>query len=128
MDIVVFQPIFQREARDTLADLYGGWMDRKLFHQLMDDIVVDENEKGSTPQDPKKYVRTMYVNDFENTTNPQIKFHWSEAEDPGKFRLCDPAYWKESDNALGGGSAKPSNYDPCDELDEANLIQSFRIT
>jgi hypothetical protein len=69
-------------------------MDKKVFFQMMDEVVLDENEPGSTPQDPKKRVRTMIINDFENTTNPQIKFKWNEAEDPGEFRLCHPEYWK----------------------------------
>lgn len=62
MDVVVLQPIFQREARDTLADLYGGWMDKKVFFQMMDEVVLDENLEGSTPQQPKKRVRTMVIN------------------------------------------------------------------
>jgi hypothetical protein len=127
MDLVVLQPIFQREARDTLSALYGGWMDKQLFFQLMDEIVMDENLPGSTPQDPKKRVRTMFINDFENTTNPQIKFKWFEADDPGPFKLCLPEYWKEDSNNLGGSHYNPASYDVVDELEEANNLQKLRI-
>lgn len=126
MDVVVLQPIFQREARDTLADLYGGWMDKKLFFALMDDIVEDENLPGSTPQQPKKRVRTMIINDFENTTNPQIKFKWNEAEDPGDFKLSLPQYWKD-DEFNSKGSYKTAAYDAVEELEDANNLQNFRI-
>lgn len=37
-------------------------MDKKVFFQMMDEVVLDENEPGSTPQDPKKRVRTMVIN------------------------------------------------------------------
>ncbi len=37
-------------------------MDKKVFFQMMDEVVLDENEAGSTPQDPKKRVRTMVIN------------------------------------------------------------------
>ena len=121
MDVVCLQPIFQREARMVLADLYGGWMDRNEFIQLMDEIVMDENLEGSTPKDPKKFVRTMIINDFENTHDPQIKFHWGAAEipdviEPG-WRLCAPEYWKEQDNNLGN-KGRVQERDIDDLLDE----------
>lgn len=121
MDLVVLQPIFAREARQTLADLYGGYMDRNDFFDLMDCVVLDENLPGSTPQQPKKRVRTMIINDFENTTDPQIKFKWLESEDPGDFKLCHPDYWKETIdetiNQLGGDIKVETSQDIIDELD-----------
>lgn len=126
-DLAIFQPIFQRPARETLADLYGGWMDRQLFYRLMDDIVIDENLPGSTAQEPKKIVRTMFVNAFENTKNPQIKFKYNEAEDPGKFRLCDPALWKQQDakDNLVEEHKDESTIDIVDELDECRYNAGF---
>lgn len=62
MDIICLQPIFQLAARMELHDMYAGAMDRNLFFQMMNCIVKDENLEGSTPQDPKKYVRTMFIN------------------------------------------------------------------
>lgn len=115
-DIALFQPIFSRTDREILSDIYGGWMDRRVFNQLMDDIVVDENLPGSTPQQPNKRVRTMVVNDFENTTNPQIKFRYYEAIDPGPFKLLDPEYWKQQDNPFKAGES--DDYDPVNDLDE----------
>lgn len=116
-DIIVLQPIFQHEARLVLADLYGGWMPHKDFFCLMDEVVFDRNLPGSTPQDPKKEVRTMIINDFENTTNVQMKFKWHQSEDPGKFKMLPQKYW-DADKKLrkkprkvwgdtGGGSMKP---------------------
>jgi len=104
LDIAVLQPIFQAEARDTIADLYAGFMDKKVFLCLMDQVVQDVNLEGSTPKEPKKYVRTMIVNDFENTINPQVKFHWSDAENPDDFdpnwRLLADEYWEAEKNKL----------------------------
>ena len=126
MDLVVLQPIFAREARHTLADLYGGYMDRNDFFALMDDVVLDENLPGSTPQEPKKHVRTMIVNDFENTTDPLIKFKYLESEDPGDFHLCHPDYWKESVEDLmdkmGGSGHAETSQDIIDELDEVRSL------
>lgn len=115
-DVAIFQPIFQRDAREVLADLYGGWMERKVFYQLMDEIVKDVNLPGSTPQEPKKEVRTMFVSDYENTLNPQIKFHYYESVDPGDFKLCDPEYWKET-HQMFAQSAKHEEIDVVEELD-----------
>lgn len=98
LDIVNIQPMFEREARTYLADQYGGFIDRNLFLKFMSEVVKDENLPGSTPQNPKKYVRTLVINDFENTTDPQIKFHYGESENPDdiepNWRLCDDVYWK----------------------------------
>jgi hypothetical protein len=131
MDMVVLQPIFQKEARDTLAELYAGWMGKKKFLRLMSEVVFDENQLGSTPQEPKKIVRTMCINDFENTTNPQLKFHWSMAEKPPdkpKWRLLHDDYWKEQDNNIGNAHDLPhGNFDPCEELEEANMLQNWRF-
>lgn len=127
-DVVCLQPIFQHEARITLADLYGGFMDRNAFVELMDQIVYDENLPDSTPQDPKKEVRTMFINDYENTTNPQMKFKWYMAEDPGPFKLCAPEYWKAQQNALDlNGGSKLFVNDPVDELDQIQRLQDFRF-
>lgn len=118
VDIAVFQPVFQRTAREVLADLYGGWMNRDAFNMLMDDVVMDENLPGSTPQEPKKRVRTLFVLDFENTINSQMKFKWYEAEDPGKFRLCLPVYWKETVDVFGQKKVH-GELDPAEELEMA---------
>ena len=118
MDIVCLQPIFQLAARMELHDMYAGSMDRNLFFQMMNCIVKDENLEGSTPQDPKKYVRTMFINDFENTTNPHIKYKWSEAEDPGDFKLLHPEYWKKQENVIAGPPKPRHTVDEIDELDE----------
>ena len=115
MDVVCFQPIFQREARMTLADLYGGFTERDTFIDLMDQIVVDENKPDSTPKEPKKFVRTMILNDFENTLNPQIKVHWSCAENPDDiepgWHLCDDKYWEKATNNFGGKRVKETDLD-----------------
>jgi hypothetical protein len=120
-DIIVLQPIFQHEARLVLADLYAGWMPHQDFFTLMDEVVYDVNLPGSTPQEPKKDVRTMIINDFENTTNPLMKFHWNKSENPEDYnkdwRLLSEAYWKESERqakAAKKGSDAP--FDPVAKL------------
>jgi len=122
VDIAVLQPIFQKEFRETLQELYAGWMDKKVFFAFMNDVAKDENLPGSTPQKPEKYVRTLIVNAYENTTNPQIKFRWNEAEDPGPFKLCHPVYWKELEN-MGGltDGSKGSYIDVVEELEEIRM-------
>lgn len=121
MDVVLLQPIFQREARMVLADLYGGFMDRPDFLKLMNQVVRSENLEGSTPKNPKLYVRTMVVNDFENSPDPQLKFKWSEAENPDDiepgWRLCDDKYWKVQDNRIAMGPA-PEERDPVSQLND----------
>ena len=128
MDIVCIQPMFQREARQVLADLYGGFLDRDLFMMMMDEVVQDVNLEGSTPQEPKKYVRTLIINDFENTRNPQVKFHWSDAENPDdieEWRLCDDIYWKEQENRLSSAPAPQKQTDIVDELDEVSSMMQY---
>lgn len=123
-DLVVLQPIFAHDARDTLAKLYGGHMDKNDFFEMMNEIVLDENLPGSTPQEPKKHVRTLIINDFENTIDPQIKFKWLESEDPGDFKLCLPEYWKEDLNAqIQMSQTNMSDIpDVIDELDEVRSL------
>lgn len=126
-DIIVLQPIFQHEARLVLADLYGGWLPHKDFFCLMDEVVYDRNLPGSTPQEPNKEVRTMIINDFENTTNVQMKFKWHMSEDPGKFKLLPKKYWDADKNLrnkprkvwgdTGGGS-----FDPIDALAKFRVL------
>ena len=122
LDIALLQPIYQHDARETLAKLYGGWMDRKIFCKFMDEIVYSKDLPGSTAQDPKLEVRTLIINDFLNTTDPGIKFKWLMSEDPGKFKLCHPAYWKETEDVFGGGKKPTSNIDPVEELEQANCL------
>lgn len=56
--------------------------------------------------------------DFENTTNPHIKYKWSEAEDPGEFKLLHPDYWKKQENHIAGPPKPRHTVDEIDELDE----------
>lgn len=126
-DLIIMQPIFQHEARVTLADLYGGWMPHRDFFELMDEVVYDVNLEGSTPQEPKKEVRTMIVNDFENTTNPQMKFKWHMSENPDdiepNWKLCAPEYWeadkkvkKQKKKMTAGGGPGSEPFDPIGAL------------
>lgn len=117
-DIVVLQPIYDSDQVDMLSAMYNGGLDRKVWKKLMGEIVKDELQPGSTPLESKKEVRTMFVSDFENTKNPQIKFHYYEASDPGPFRLCHPEYWKETVDALG----KTGKIDELDVEEELEMV------
>lgn len=125
-DVVCLQPIFQKEARETIANLYAGFMPKKDFMCFMDQIVQDVNLEGSTPEHPKKYVRTLMVNDFENTRNPQVKFHWSDAENPDDiepgWRLCSDEYWKMLETQLFSQKQKAqmSSADIVEELESVS--------
>jgi hypothetical protein len=121
-DLVILQPIFAKDARDTLAKLYGGHMEKDHFYEMLNEVVLDENMPGSTPQEPKKHVRTLVINDFENTIDPQIKFKWLESEDPGDFRLCKPEYWKEDIDTQIQMSNQSDVPDVIDELDEVRSL------
>jgi len=129
MDIVILQPIFQTEARRVLHDLYGGWTDYHEFEQFLNEVVLDEELPDSTAQVPHKRVRSLVINDYQNTTNPQMKFRWMEADDPGDFRLLHPLYWKEVDNNFGSTSDLRSytTNDVVDELDETQCLQNIRF-
>lgn len=93
-DIAVCQPIYNIDARKELHNLYAGFMEKKDFMGLMDEIVESENLPGGTPKEPKLRVRTLVVYDFENTIDPTERFRWWEAGDPGEFRMLHPDYWK----------------------------------
>ena len=94
-DIVILQPIYAKLARTTLCELYAGFMEKDEFFQLMDDVVKDEELEGSTPAHPKKFIRSMVVNDFMNTVDPTKKFKWLVAEEPPPFKLMAKEYWEE---------------------------------
>jgi hypothetical protein len=131
MDVVMMQPIFQAEARKVLHDLYAGYMHYDTFATMMDEIVTDKNLPGSTPQDAKKYVRTLFVMDFENTTNPQIKYKWYEAINPDDvepgWRLCDDEYWKETPEEALGEVAGGNDVDPVEELESVRAMAGGAI-
>lgn len=116
-DIAILQPIYDYDQVDMLAAMFNGGLDRNVWKQLMGQIVQDELLPGSSPLEAKKQVRTMFVSDFENTKNPQIKFHWSSAEDPGPFRLCHPDYWKESARMFIRNEEVHEALDPVEELE-----------
>ncbi len=124
--MVCFQPIFQHEARLVLADLYGGFMDRNDFIELMDEVVYTEDLPGSTPEEPIQDVRTMVVNDYQNTRDPQMKFHWSKAKNPDDiepgWRLCSEEYWKVQDNQFGSDK-RVEDRDPVEILEQEFKIE-----
>jgi len=98
-DYIFLQPIYNKTQRDTIWDLEAGFMDRKEFNVLMDQIIVRENLEGNSAQDPKKKVQIMCCADFEDSCIPQEKFY-SFIPKPmdmlPPFRLCHPKYWEES--------------------------------
>lgn len=129
-DVIVLQPIFQHEARITLADLYGGWLEHKLFFGLMDEVVYDKNLEGSTPQNPKKDVRTMVISDFENTTNCSMKFHWHKSQNPDdiekNWRLLPKDYWDANEKMEREKKKKAKKKDEVyDPLKSLQQFQTF---
>ena len=58
-DYIFLQPIFNHTQREILWDLEAGFMERKDFSQLMDDVIVRENLPGNTASEPKKKVQIM---------------------------------------------------------------------
>ena len=111
------QPIYDYDQVEMIASMYNGGLDKTVFKHLMNEVVKDELLEGATPQEAKKNVRTLVVSDFENTKNPQIKFHYLEADDPGPFKLLAPIYWKESNQLLGQPRETVDEIDPVEELE-----------
>ncbi len=129
LDMVVIQPTFDADSRDDLRRMYGGFIKpHDAFFTFMDEVVMDENLPGSTPQEPKKEVRTLVIREFENTPNPQVKYSWWKAEDPGEFRMLKKEYWKEQENDLDSVRTKSNapKFDPCEELDNISSLYKLR--
>ncbi len=115
--------MFQREARMILADLYAGFLHHEDFLQMMSEIVVDKPLEGSTPQHPKREVRTLVVNDFENAPSAQIRFKWARAENPDDIEpgwtLCAQEHWDEAKRRKDMMPKKTARLkDPIDALDD----------
>lgn len=123
LDIALIQPIFQREARMILADLYAGFLEHEQFLQMMMEIVIDEPLEGSTPTHPKRHVRTLVINDFENAPSAQIRFKWAEAQNPDDIEpgwtLCADEHWEEAKRRKDLMPKKVKiRKDPIDALDD----------
>lgn len=124
LDFAVMMPIFDLDARTELHKMYNCNLDKQTFFQVMDEVVLDEELPDSTPQEPNKRVRIMIVKEFVNAPNPSMKICWCEAEDPGKFRMLHPDYWKEQDNNLGVQLAHPRK--PIDIVAELDSVQDLQ--
>jgi len=118
MDIVVLQPDYKKTSRDVYYDLYGGTMGRQVFDVFLNNVMKDQILPGSTPLDCKKEVRTLIAAPYENSMNPQLTFHYNEADDPGDFRLCSPEYWQETGPDALGNTGSRINRDPMSQLDQ----------
>lgn len=106
-----------------LADLYAGFLPHEVFLEMMDEIVIDQPLEGSTPQEPKREVRTLVVNDFENAPNAQIRFKWAHAQNPDDiepgWRLCCDELWEENKRREAMKPMKTLRLkDPIDALDD----------
>lgn len=114
-DYIFLQPIYNKSQRDTIYDLEAGFMDRKDFNVLMDQVIIRENLPGNTAQEPKKKVQIMVCADFEDSSIAQEKFY-SFMPLPmdmlPPFRLCHPKYWEEASqerNLFEKPNVKPVN-------------------
>lgn len=97
-DYLFLQPIYNKSQRDTLYDLEAGFMEKKDFYTLMDQVIVRENLPGNTAATPKKRVSIMVCADFEDAAVPEEKFYqWTPVclDDLPPFRLCHPKYWED---------------------------------
>lgn len=127
MDIVFLQPIYSILDRQVIHELYAGFMPKKDFFRLMDQVVAVEEAEGSTAQNPDMRVRVMVVEDWRQTPDITQKFkYWLPvaSEKVPAYRLCDPIYWKEDAvEDIGAGHAQPmKRKDLVDTLDEVNAV------
>lgn len=126
-DIIIFQPIYNRNSRVELYDLYGGIMERKDFYKLMDEVVVAEYLPDHTERDPRMKVRTMIVRDTYVGTDIAGRFFWYvpvHHDEVAPFKLCHPAYWKEDVGGFGN-EAREKRRDIVDLLDD--VTSSFAL-
>lgn len=128
MDIIFIQPIYNRNEREVLYDLYGGFLEKKVFMQLLDDIVIAEEQPGHTAQDPRIKMRIMVVQDWRQTTDCAKKFkYWNpvHSDELPEYKLCAPVYWKKQRDTVEAGKGprkEPARY--IDTLDE--LLSHFK--
>jgi hypothetical protein len=98
-DLMFIQPIYNRNERDALYELVGPSMTRREWHSFMDDILCSKKLPGHTSAHPRKEVRIMVIENFEQTPDVSERVYWWKplpAEQLEPYRLCHPDYWKES--------------------------------
>lgn len=128
VDIAILQPIYSIADREVIRDLYGGFMAKKDFMRLMDEVVGTEEAPDSTASAPKMKVRVMMVQDWRQTCNIQEKFkYWcpKHSDDVPPYKLCLPKYWKKDDSEGFGNNdasaAKPKKA-LADTLEEVSRL------
>lgn len=97
-DLVFVQPIFNIREREAVWELYAGFMDKKTWFQLMDEVIYSKKLEGHTPLHPRLEVQIMVVQDFDQTPDPSEKFFWWKpvhSDALPNYRLLHPIYWKE---------------------------------
>ena len=126
MDIVFLQPIYSLLDRQTIQELYGGFLPKKDFMQLMDEIVMTEEQPGSTAYDPKLKVRIMVVQDWRQTCDVSLKFkYWVpvHSKEVPPYRLCHPDYWKKSaEEEIDDLVTRPPRKALVDTIDEVSIL------
>lgn len=101
-DLIFLQPIYNVNERQALWELYGGFMDKKEWFQLMDEVIYAKKLEGHTALDPRLKVQIMVVQDYEQVPDPSEKFFWWDpihSSQLPKYRLCHPLYWKQAEQA-----------------------------
>lgn len=97
MDIVIIQPIYAINDRETIQGLFGAFIPKKDFLRLMDEVVYAEELEGSTAKHPKLKMQVMVVQDWRQSCEPQKKFkYWNpvHSKELPPYRLCHPKYWE----------------------------------
>lgn len=128
MDIIIAQPIYNLAERDAMHSLFAGFLPKKTFMQLMDEVVVSEPLPGDTPQTPKLKVRVLVVEDWKQTNDCQRKFSWwspVHSDELPEYKLCDKRYWKERPEDMittGGGHSGKVARNVVDTLDEVSRM------
>lgn len=123
-DLVFLQPIYNRDSRDTLYANYAGFLEKKEFFALMDQVVARQTLDGNCAAEPRKHVRVMVIADYEDTIETSEKLFWwvpVHSDDLPPFKLLDAVYWEEGvveevDSEVHISHKKVR--DPVDVLDE----------
>lgn len=123
-DLIFVQPIYNVNERQALWELYAGFMEKKDWFALMDQVVFAKRLEGHTPLAPNLEVQILVIQDFEQTAEPTEKFFWWKplhSDALPNYKLLHPIYWKEVRTGRGEvGKSKGAH--PADVLQKCRSV------
>ena len=134
-DLIFLQPIYNVGERQALYELYAGFMEKKQWYALMDEVIHATKLEGHTALEPRLKVQIMVVQDFEQVPDASEKFFWWDPVHSSQlpnYKLCHPIYWKQAEQAkrMKGmrKSSKPAGDTPGHPADVLQKVRSGLTT